>query len=285
MMPLFPIADAHVHFWDRARLPYKWLESNARINAPHLPADLHRAAEPFTLGSIVFVQAEVDRTHAWQEVEFAKELAAADPRIEAFVAFAPLHKGNAVRADLERLAAEPLVKGVRQIINFEPGLEFCLQDGFLQGLRLLGELGLAFDINITWRHLPNVIQMVDAAPRTRFVVDHIGGPDIKGGQLDPWAEGLRELAKREHVQCKLSGVATAADWNAWKEDELRPCVDHVVECFGPGRVMFGSDWPVCTLAIGHSAWAGMLARFTAELSEDEQGALWWGNARAFYGVE
>lgn len=279
------VADSHVHFWDRRRWPYPWLDGLEELRKPHLPEDLHREVRPFDIREIVFVQAEIAREHALDEAKWAAELAEADPRVQAFVAFAPLHRGAAAAEDLDALAAIPMVRGIRQIIGFEPGLDFCLRPDFLEGLRLLPARRFSFDINITAAHLPNVVEMVDATPEVAYVLDHMAGPPIEAGGWEPWASGLRELARRERVHCKISGAATAADRESWTTDDLRRYIDHVIEYFGVDRVMFGSDWPVCKLAAEYSQWADAFAELIAAYSPGERDAMWRANARRFYRLE
>lgn len=280
--PPFPIADAHVHLWDLGHLPYRWLGGVAKLNRDFLLADLDEARGPVDVGAIIFVQAEVDRPHALDEAKWVASLREDDPRIRAIVPFAQLDKGGAVRPDLEALAAVPGVVGIRQIISFEPGLDFCLRPGFLAGLHLLPEFGMTFDINVTEGHLPNVIEMVDRSPDNRFVLDHLGGPPIREGRMDPWASGLARLAERPNVWCKISGAATAADYDTWTEEQLRPYIGHAIDCFGWERVMFGSDWPVATLATTYQRWVRALWDIVHDEPEARQRAVFHDNAVRFY---
>jgi L-fuconolactonase len=143
---------------------------------------------------------------------------------------------------------------------------------------------LRYDILIFWKHLPQTIEFVDRHPNQPFVVDHIAKPRITPGSFDyEWATGIRELAKRPHVSCKVSGMLTEVRGETWDLDLLRPYFETVYEAFGPQRVMFGSDWPVCLLRSSHSVWTRVCADLTSTLSADEQSVFWGGNAAKFYG--
>jgi L-fuconolactonase len=159
-----------------------------------------------------------------------------------------------------------------------------LRDDFNRGVSLLRNLGLAYDILIFERHLPQTLTFVDHHPGQIFVIDHIAKPRIREGLVSPWRERMMELAKRENVYCKVSGMATEADWNTWTDDGLRPYFDVVLSAFGTERLMFGSDWPVLTLAGGYGKWMSTFRSFIAELSPDEQESVCRSSAIAAYGL-
>jgi L-fuconolactonase len=176
------------------------------------------------------------------------------------------------------------VKGVRRLIQSEADVEFCLQPGFVCGVKLLGRHELSFDLCLNHRQLANTIKLVRRCPGVRFVLDHIAKPDIKAGLLDPWRAELRELSRMENVWCKLSGLVTEADHAKWKSADLKPYIEHVVECFGFDRVMFGGDWPVSTLASDYPRWVTTLDEALSGSSPDELHRLYVRNAEAFYRV-
>jgi L-fuconolactonase len=175
-----------------------------------------------------------------------------------------------VRQELERFSGRQKLRAVRHVLQDEPDDNYMLGDDFNRGIAMLREFGLRYDILIFERHLPQAIQLVDRHPDQVFVLDHIAKPRIRDGMLWPWKEHLRELARRENVYCKLSGVATEADHHAWTPQQLRPYLEAALESFGARRIMFGSDWPVCLLAMGYQRWIGMVRELIAPLTPAEQ---------------
>jgi len=283
-MPSFPIVDTHVHIWDIKRLRYPWLTSVPKLNKDHLVADYHRARGTVEVSKMVFVQCECDPSQSQEEVEWVTEVARLEPRMRGIVAWAPLEKGNAAEPELARLARNQLVKGVRRIIQFEPDIEFCLRPDFVRGVQSLHAHGLSFDLCINHLQLANTIQLVRQCPDVSFVLDHIGKPNIKAGLLDPWRAEIRELSKMENVHCKLSGLATEADHAEWKASDLRPYINHVVDCFGFNRVMFGGDWPVSTQATDYPRWVATLDEALRGCSPEELRKVYVRNAESFYRI-
>ncbi len=283
-MPNFPIVDTHLHLWDVGRLRYPWLASVPMLNRKHLIEDYRRACGPVQVAKMVFLQCECDFAQFQAEADWVTEVARADPRISGIVPWAPLEQGEGAGEALSRLAANPLIKGVRRIIQFEADQEFCLKPDFVRGVQALHAHGLSFDLCINHRQLANTIKLVRQCPNVRFVLDHIGKPDIKAGLLDPWRAALRELARMENVCCKLSGLVTEADFAKWQPADLKPYLDHVVDCFGFDRVMFGGDWPVSTQATDYPRWVTTLDDALRGCSDDELRRVYVRNAEKFYRV-
>ena len=283
-MPSFPIIDTHLHLWDVGRLHYPWLASVPMLNRNHLIEDYRRACGSVQVGKMVFVQCECDPAQSQQEAEWVTQVAGRDSRIRGIVAWSPLEKGGDAEPDLVRLAANPLVKGIRRIIQFEPDITFCLQPRFVGGVQLLHAHGLSFDLCISHHQLANTIKLVRQCPDVTFVLDHIGKPDIKAGRLDPWRAEIRELAGMGNVSCKLSGLATEADHARWTPSDLRPYIDHVIECFGFDRVMFGGDWPVSTQATDYPRWVATLDEALQGCSPDELRKVYARNAERVYRI-
>jgi L-fuconolactonase len=283
-MPAFALVDTHLHLWDLGRLRYPWLASVPMLNQNHLIDDYRRACGAVQVGKMVFVQCECDPAQFQEEVAWVTDVARVDSRLRGIVAFAPLERGHAAAADLVALAANPLVKGVRRIIQFEADPAFCLRPDFVQGVRMLHAHGLSFDLCVNHLQLANTIKLVRQCPDVRFVLDHIGKPDIKSRLLDPWRAELRELARMENVWCKLSGLATEADHAKWTPADLQPYLDHVMECFGYERVMFGGDWPVSTQATDYPRWVATLDQALRGSSKEELQKVYVRNAERFYRI-
>lgn len=273
--------DTHVHFWDPAELRYDWLTSVPAINRPFLPADLLDAAGNLELEKIVFVQAAAAPEEAIDEAVWVSALAAQEPRIGGIVADARIEWGEAVRPQLEELSIYPLVKGVRRLIQSEP-LGFAVGDHFVRGVQILAQYGFSFDLCVYHPQMSDVLSLVAQCPNVEFVLDHIGKPDIRNGLMEPWKRQISELASFPNVYCKLSGMVTEADPNAWTPADLRPYADHVLGSFGVDRLMFGSDWPVATLASSYRRWFETALSFIDELSTDEQSKILRENAIRFY---
>ena len=174
---------------------------------------------------------------------------------------------------------------MRHVVQDEPDDAFILGKAFNEGISHLKKHELIYDILIYERQLAPTIEFVDQHPEQVFVLDHIAKPRIGDGLLSPWKEQIHELAKRENIYCKLSGVATEADWSKWTEDQLLPYLEIALEAFGPTRMMFGSDWPVALLAIEYSQWISIVDKFASVLSESEKALLWGEVAVQAYGLK
>ncbi len=278
----FPIIDTHLHLWDPGYLRYPWLDEIPLLNRPHLLADYNRATGDIAVEKMVFLQCEVDFAQFMDEAAWVTSLAEVDDRIAGMVPWAPLEKGDGVRAALEELAANPLVKGIRRIIQFEDDLAFCLRPDFVTGVQALADYHLSFDICINHLQLANTIKLVAQCPDVSFILDHIGKPDIKAHLLDPWRQDIQTLAGFPNVCCKISGLVTEADHVNWTSDDLKPYIDHVISAFGFDRVLFGGDWPVATQATTYPRWVETLDWAVSDASPTERRQLFHDNAIGFY---
>ena len=281
-MPNFPIVDTHLHIWDPSKIRYSWLDGIDVLNRPYLLSDYGEHTTGVDIEAMVFVQCEANPPGYEQEAAWVAANAEADPRLKGMVAWAPLEKGAAVAADLERLKQHKILRGIRRIIQFEPDLDFCLRPDFIEGVRTLQQFDLSFDICIDHRHMANVIAFAGKVDTVPMILDHIGKPAIKDGALEPWRSQMFELARMDHVICKLSGVATEADHGDWTADQLRPFIDTVLEAFGFDRVAFGGDWPVAVQAIAYPRWVEIVDDVLKGESEQNQRKVWRDTANRFY---
>lgn len=281
----YPIVDTHVHWWDPAGVPLRWLGETPALDRPFLPPDLADAAEGCALDRIVFVECDAAPGRHLDEARWVSGLAAEEPLLGAIVAMAPVERGAAVIPDLEALAALPLVRGVRRLLQGEADAAFCLRPGFVAGVQLLPRHGLHFELCVFHRQLGAAVELVRRCPEVRFILDHIGKPAIRAGRLDPWRAEIDELAQLPNVVCKLSGLVTEADHAAWTEADLAPYVAHVLAAFGPARLMFGSDWPVATLACPYRRWLEVLDSALAGLTEVDRRRIFHDNAMEWYRIE
>jgi L-fucono-1,5-lactonase len=249
------IIDAHHHFWKYTPAEYGWIDDEmAVIRRDFLPADLERAIRGAGVDGVVTVQAR----QTVEETAWTLDLADKHDFIRGVVGWLPLTATD-IEEHLERFAANPKLKGVRHVLQGEPG-EYMSRADFNSGLSRLRRYDLVYDILIVERQLPAAIELVDRHPNQTFVLDHLAKPRIRERVLSPWQENIVELARRPNVYCKLSGMVTEADYRTWQIDDLRPYVDTVLDAFGGRRVMFGSDWPVCMIACGYARWLETVKR-------------------------
>lgn len=283
-MPSFPIVDSHVHLYDPAHLRYGWLKRVPKIDRRYDLGDLDRCRGPVEVDTIVFAEVAVDAGLHLDEAAWVQTLADGDLRLKGMVAHAPMEKGAAVvEADLERLAGNRILKGIRRLIETEPADPgFCLEPGFVEAVRLLPRHGLPFDICVKHWQLVFGMELVRRCPDVSFVLDHIGKPGIKHGLWEPWKTQIRELSRMPNVVVKVSGVITEADHQAWTKEQVTPYVEHVIDCFGFDRVMYGSDWTVSELTHAYPEWVAILDEVTAGASDEEKRRFWRENAIGTY---
>jgi L-fuconolactonase len=271
--------DSHHHLWAINDTDYVWMsDAHAVIRRDFLSADLDATLAESGIDGSIAVQAR----QMVEETDFLLETADANPCVRGVVGWVPLCE-NGGEPWLEKYSAHPKLVGVRHVVHDEPDDDFILRPDFNEGIRNLAKYGLLYDILIFWKHLPQTIRFVDTHLEQPFVVDHIAKPRIVAGNFDTeWAAGIRELAKRENVSCKISGMLTEVRGESWDIDLIRPYFETVYEAFGPRRVMFGSDWPVCLLRSSHAEWTRLCTDLTHSLSPDEKNAFWGGNAARIY---
>ncbi len=273
--------DAHQHFWQYNPEEYGWIGPDmAVLKQDRLPEDLLPLLQSAGLDGSIAVQAR----QSLAETAWLLELADRYPFIKGVVGWVDLCSPQ-VDQQLEQFSTHPKFRGVRHVVQDEPDDRFMLREDFLRGLGRLRRFGLTYDILIFPRHLPVAIEVVKKFPDQPFVLDHIAKPYIKDGRLSPWDADIRRLAEHPNVVCKVSGMVTEADWQDWQADDFYPYLDVVFDAFGPERLMFGSDWPVCTLAGSYRQVVDLLAGYTARLSPAEQAAVWGQTAQKFYGVD
>ena len=277
-----PIVDAHVHLYDTGRFPYAWMKDVPKLNRSHLPADYRSAIGKVPVEQIVFVEVWVDTPHRMAEAEWVSGLFESMPQLRGIVASVALEDGAGAEDALARLAEMEHVKAVRRLIEFEPDVDFCLQPGFVEGVKLLTKYDLSFDICVKHYQLANAVELVRRCPEVRFMLDHIGKPPIEAGEFDPWRGDIRALAALPNVCCKISGVITEADHDHWRREQVRPYLDHAIEVFGIDRVMFGSDWPVSELTHRYEEWVDIVEWTMSGSAESDMRKLFRDNAISFY---
>jgi L-fuconolactonase len=273
--------DAHQHFWRYDPDEYEWIDNSmSRLRRDFLPANLKAELDASGFDGAIAVQAR----QTLEETRWLLELAETSSHVLGVVGWVDL-RSSEVRPQLAEFARNPKFLGVRHIVQSEPDDRFLLQLEFLRGIAALEECDLTYDILIYPLHLPVAAEFVKHFPRQRFVLDHLAKPLIKSGSLQPWRRGIRELARHPNVLCKLSGLVTEADWKNWKPSDIKPYLDTAFECFGPERLMIGSDWPVCTVAASYSQVMNLVIEYLSQYPDAVRDAVLGGNAANFWKLD
>ncbi|HEV2948190.1 MAG TPA: amidohydrolase family protein [Gemmataceae bacterium] len=295
---MLPIIDTHQHLWDLKKFRLPWIKPGSVLAKDHLMTDYLRATEGLNIVKTIYMEVDLDPAQQQEEADFVIEtckrgntpmaagVISGRPSSDAFAKYITPFKGNRY------------IKGVRQILHAQAPAGLCLDPNFMKGVRLLGELGLSFDLCMRPAELGDGVKLVDACPDTRFILDHCGNGDVsmfprpltpdpsppeRRGEM--WKRGMEELAKRKNVvACKVSGIIVSATPGKWTPDDLAPIVNHTLDTFGPDRVMFGGDWPVCTQVGTFKQWLSALQSIVKNRSEEQQRKLFHDNAVRVYGL-
>lgn len=272
--------DAHQHFWQYNPHEYDWIDgSMSALRRDFLPGNLAPELKATGFDGSIAVQAR----QSLEETRWLLDLAERAPQILGVVGWVDLRAAD-IQAQLKTLARNPKLLGIRHIVQSEPDERFLLHPDFQRGIAALEEFGLAYDVLIYTKHLPVASEFVEKFPRQRFVLDHLAKPPIKSGTLDVWAHGIRQLASLPNVHCKLSGLVTEADWHRWTPEQIRPCLDVAFECFGPDRLMIGSDWPVCLVAASYTRTIELVKTYISDRAPETYAGVLGDNAARFYRV-
>ena len=272
--------DAHQHFWRYSAAEYPWIGPGMeRLARDFLPADLAPLLEAGGIAGTVAVQAR----QSLEETRWLLELADGHGFIRGVVGWVDLRSTH-VADQLARFAGHPRFVGVRHVVQDEADPRFLLGEAFLHGLARVAEAGLVYDLLVLAPQLPAAAEMVALRRGQPFVLDHLAKPPIAAARLDPWRDDIRALARHPHVSCKLSGMVTEARLRQWRREDFLPYMETALEAFSPERLMFGSDWPVCTLSGEYAEVAGIVDDFLAGLAPAERAAIEGGTAARVYGL-
>jgi L-fuconolactonase len=273
--------DSHQHFWRYSPTEHAWMTDAMNvIQRDFLPEDLRPLLAPAGFDGCVAVQAR----QSLEETRWLLELTESNDFVRGVVGWVDLCSPG-LPEQLEELARHPRMVGVRHVLQDEPDDEFMLRAAFRRGIGLLREFGLTYDLLLYPKHLPVAARLVEEFPHQRFVLDHIAKPAIAGGVISPWREDLQRLARFPNVFCKLSGMVTETRWHAWKPEDFYPYLDVSLAAFGTGRVMIGSDWPVCILSGGYLSTMQIVIDYVRQFSEPEQAAILGETCARFYGLD
>ena len=279
--PLMQIVDTHQHLWDLDLFRYSWLDSFSQLNRSFRMPDYEAAAEGLGIVKSVHLEADVDEPYMLDETRHLLALAEQpDNPLEGVVACGRPERED-FRKYLDKITGHPKLKGIRRILHTQPD-EVGQGSTFIRNVAALSEYGLSFDLCVLARQLPIAIDLVSKCPSTQFVLDHCGVPRVKERDLDPWRNHISEIAKAPNVVCKISGLVAYADPKDWRAADLQPFVEHVITSFGWDRVLFGSDWPVCTLSASFAQWVNTLQALTQAAGESRRKKLFHDNAMRVY---
>jgi L-fuconolactonase len=272
--------DSHQHFWLYDDKEYGWIGDDMKIlKKNYLPEDFHLLLHKSGFEGCLVVEAR----QSLEESRWLLHLADSNDFIKGVVGWVDLCSRDVKRQLLE-FASHPKFVGVRHVIHDERDDNFILRDDFMNGIQGLKEYELVYEILIFPRHLKNTIRFVERFHDQKFVLDHIGKPNIRSHNISPWREDIRELASFPNVFCKLSGMVTEADWKVWKENDFKEYLDILVEAFGTERLMIGSDWPVCLLAGNYSDIMKIVPNYFSKFTETENNNIMGLNAMRVYNI-
>ena len=278
--PSTAIIDAHHHFWMYTKKDYGWIsEKMTAIQRDFLPVHLAETLKEAGVNGAVSVQARQNLL----ETRFLLKHAGENEFLRGVVGWVPLVEAGVGKA-IEEFAGQAKLKSMRHVLHDEADDNYMLREDFNRGIAQLKAFKLRYDILIFEKHLPQTIKFVDRHPDQTFILDHIGKPKIKAHVMEPWKQKLIELAKRPNVYCKLSGMVTEADHENWTPADLQPYIDTVLSAFGPKRLMYGSDWPVCLLASPYKRWFDTLSAAISKLSDSERARILGGTAIEAYAL-
>ncbi len=269
--------DSHQHFWNYNEAEYPWIPKGSRLQRDWLPIDLKKAQESLSFDGSIAVQAR----QTIEESTWLLALADGTPEIKGVVGWVDL-LSDSVEEQLARFARHPKFVGVRHVIQDEPDAQFMAQPNFLRGISKLKQFNLTYDLLVFPHQIASAIELALRFPEQRFVLNHLAKPQVKEQLFFEWNIDICDLAKAPNVYCKVSGLVTEADHTAWHPDDFTPYLDRVFEYFGPDRVMFGSDWPVCLLAATYEQTATLVEQYSAHLPETDREKLFGINAEKFY---
>ncbi len=288
--PRMPIIDTHQHLWDLSRFRLPWVQPGTPLGHSFLLSDYQRAAEGLDIVKTIYMEVDVEPSQQQAEADFviATCKQPESRMVAGVVSGRPASDGFAQYA--RQFQGSPSIKGIRQVLHgggTPPG--YCLDPKFIQGIRLLGTLGLRFDLCMRPEELPDAGKLIDACPDTRFILDHCGNakvhtPDGTAPDRTQWKKDMEALAKRPNLVCKVSGLVNTAKKGAWGPDDLAPIINHVLDVFGPDRAIFASDWPVCTTVATLAEWVNALKAVVRGRPEEQQRKLFHDNAVRVYGL-
>jgi predicted TIM-barrel fold metal-dependent hydrolase len=285
---MIPVIDTHQHLWDLSKVKLAWLQPGTELDANFTPKEYAQATANLNIVKAVYMEVDVIPEHKQIEADYVIALCESgnSPTCAAVVGGDP--SGDGFTKYVKQFKGHKYVKGIRQVLHAEstpPG--YCLKPEFVKGVQLLGELGLSFDLCVRPAELPDFAKLIDQCPDTRFILDHCGNPraSFTKEQWDTWQRNMNEIARRNHIVCKVSGfLANGWEKGKWTPEDIAPAINGTIEAFGWDRVMFGGDWPVVLAAGTYKDWLTGLQAVVKNCPEADQRKLFHDNAAKFYGI-
>jgi predicted TIM-barrel fold metal-dependent hydrolase len=282
-----PLVDCHQHLWDLSKFKLAWVKDGDPLASSHTLKEYAEAAQGLNIVKAVYMEVDVVEEQQQKEADYIIDLikSKAGPTVAAVVSGRP-NKGEAFKTYVNQFKGSPYVKGLRQVVHTEhtpPG--YSTTKEFIAGVRYLGEIGLRWDICIRPADLPDAAKLVSECPHTRFILDHCGNaPILDAKKMEQWKKDIAKVAEHKNVVGKVSGIIASVKKGAWSVDQLAPAVNHTLEVFGPDRVMWASDWPVCTLGAALKEWVTAAKEIVHDRPAEQQRKLFHDNAVRFYGL-
>jgi len=281
-----PIVDTHQHLWDLQRFKLPWIQKDSPLARNFVMQDYLTAVNGLSVVKTVYMEVDVDPAQQVAEANYVTDICRQDktPMKAAVVSGRPSSAEFAKY--LDRFKDNTYIKGIRQVLHGQgTPAGYSLEPAFVRGIRLLGERRLSFDLCLRSTDLRDGIKLTEACPDTRFILDHCGNANVQAKDRAQWQRDMTQFGKCKNVVCKVSGIVASARPGKWSADDLAPIVNHTIEAFGWDRVMFGGDWPVCTLASTFRQWVEALKSIVRNRPEADQRKLFHDNAVRFYGLK
>lgn len=275
------LIDTHQHLWDLRQLPCSWCADIPMLNRNFLIEDYLAAAKDAGIEKTIFMECDVDEPYALAEAQHIQSLANTHPMIAGIVAGARPERADFPN-QLEDLLKLPKLRGIRRVLHVVPD-EMSQSALFAKNIRRLAPHRLTFDLCVLARQLPLTVALAGKCPEVQFILDHCGIPDVKNRALDPWRAQIANLAALPNVACKISGIVAYTREN-WTVEDLLPWVKHVIASFGWDRVVWGGDWPVCTLTTSLKQWVDVALELVGDVTVEQQEKLFYRNAERLYRV-
>jgi predicted TIM-barrel fold metal-dependent hydrolase len=281
-----PIVDTHQHLWDLKQFKLPWVKKDTPLARSYRMKDYLAATAGLNVIKAVYMEVDVEPSQQFAEAEFVIDLCKSKktPTVAGVVSGRPASAG--FKQYVSRFKGSLYIKGLRQVLHNEgTPAGYCLDKDFVKGIRLLGDLGLSFDLCMRPAELVDARKLVRMCPDTRFILDHCGNANVQARDHTQWKKDMAAIARCPNLVGKVSGIVASARKGKWTADDLAPIVNHTLEVFGPDRVMFGGDWPVCTLAATYKQWVAALKSIVRDRKASEQKKLFHDNAVKFYGLK
>jgi L-fuconolactonase len=286
IIPDIPIVDTHVHVWDLSKFRLPWLAGAAALNRNFLWDDYRRATVGLKIVKAVYMEVDVDPGQQEDEARTIAELCRRGSTALVAAVISGRPASDQFGTYIKQFAKQPVIKGIRQVLHGPTTPKgYCLDPRFISGVKQLGDLGLSFDLCMRSSELEDGVKLAGLCPGTNFILDHCGNAEVFASDLSTWKRDISRLADRSNVSCKVSGIVASTKGRAWKPEDLAPIINHVLASFGPDRVVFGGDWPVCLLGAPLKDWVQALHAVVSNRSAQDQQKLFHDNAMRIYRLQ